>query len=525
MNQLVAQLTQFVMQFTPKQRIMVTGIALVFLSAVVAMLMWANRTEYELLFTNMDPQDASEVVTDLANDKIKYRLENGGTTIYVQQDMVDELRIRFHNMGAGANQPQGWDDIFDPDKNNIGETTTMMRIKTLRALEGELEKTINMMTWVKGSRVHLNIPDRRLFEQDRKGSASVTLILSRGGVSEKQLLSIPQMVAHSVENIAPEDVTVVDSHGNLLYNGENDNNLGQSGTQWELTKNVEKEMNQKIRTMLEAFVGYGNVKVQVGAELNFDQVSKTIQDIDPDDVTVVSEEIINESTHDNTDSSLATAENSTTNYEFSKVVENIVTGTGNIKRLTVSVLVNGQFNTTTDANGDEVKEYQPRSQEDLDKLTALVKNAIGYNEQRGDQVVVVNMPFAEQPVYEDSFMDIFKSPELWKQLLTYILVGVGLFMAFTLIKGLMNSEATSKILLPIEIQQKALMEKTKTERMQLGEEKESEMDENDFISKLSPEARARMRANDKMTTEVVNFAKDNPDQATSLMRAWLTQQG
>ena len=98
-------------------------------------------------------------------------------------------------------------------------------------------------------------------------------------------------------------------------------------------------------------------------------------------------------------------------------------------------------------------------------------------------------------------------------------------MAFNLIKGLMNSEATSKILLPIEIQQKALMEKTKAERLSSGLEDEEEMDENAFISKLSPEARARMKASDKMTTEVITFAKENPDQATSLMRAWLTQKG
>ncbi|RMH63560.1 MAG: flagellar M-ring protein FliF [Calditrichaeota bacterium] len=524
MNQFIAQLTQFVMQFTPKQRIIVTGIALLFLSSVVALVMWANRTEYDLLYANMDPQDASEVVTALSNDKIKYRLENGGTTIYVQQDMVDELRIRFHAYGGGAGQPQGWDDIFDPDKNNLGETTTMTRIKILRALEGELERTINMMTWVKNSRVHLNIPDRRLFEEDRKGSASVTLTLTRGGVSDKQLQSIPQLVAHSVENISPEDVTVVDSHGNLLYNGEAENNLGQSGTQWELTKNVESQLQRKVRSILEASVGVGNVKVQVGAELNFDQVQKTIQDIDPDDVTVVSEEIINEATHDNTDSSLATAENSTTNYEFSKVVQNIVTGTGNIKRLTVSVLVNGEY---VSVNGnDEQKEYQPRSQEDLDKLTALVKNAIGYNEQRGDQVTVVNMRFVDPPVYDDGWLDIFKSPELWKQLLTYILVGAGLFMAFNLIKGMMNSEATSKILLPIEIQQKALMEKRKTEKALQGmSDEDDELDENNYISKLSPEARARMRAKDKMTVEVVEFANDHPDQATSLMRAWLTAKG
>ncbi len=523
MNELVANLTQFVMQFTPKQRLIVTGVALLFFSAVVALLMWANRTEYELLFANMDPQDASEVVTELSNDKIRYRLENGGTTIYVQQDMVDQLRIRFHEFGGGAGQPKGWDDIFDPEKNNIGETTTMTRIKIIRAQEGELEKTINMMTWVKNSRVHLNIPDRRLFEEDRKGSASVTLTLARGGVSDKQLQSIPQLVAHSVESISPEDVTVVDSHGNLLYNGEAENTLGQSGTQWELTKNVERELSRKVRNILEASVGMGNVKVQVGAELNFDQVQKTIQDIDPDDVTVVSEEIINEATHDNTDSSVATAENSTTNYEFSKVVQNIVTGTGNIRRLTVSVLVNGEY-VPVNGNEDE-KEYKPRSQEDLDKLTALVKNAIGYNEKRGDQVTVVNMRFADPPVYDDGVVDIIKSPDLWKQLLTFILVAAGLYMAFNLLKGLMNSEATSKILLPIEIQHKAMEEKRKTELAMKGLTEEEELDENDYISKLSPEARARLRANDKMTQEVLKYAKDHPEQATSLMRAWLTQKG
>lgn len=522
MNQVISQLTQFFLQYSLKQRLIISGIIVVFLSIVFTLVIWANRTEYDVLYANLDPQDASEIVTALSADKIKYRLENGGTTIYVQQDVVDELRIKYHDKSGGAQAPQGWDKVFDPDKANLGETSTMQRMKIIRAQEGELETSINMISWVKRSRVHLNVPERRLFEDDRRGSASVILSLNGSNISEAQLKSIPSMVAHSVDGVAETDVSVVDSHGNLLYNGESESSLGETGNQWELTQNLEKNIKTKVRNLVETSVGYGNASVQVGVELNFDQVKKTIKDINPDDVTVLSEEIVNQNSNDNTDSSAASTENSTTNYEFSKEVSNIVQGIGDIKRLTVSVLVNGKYVTATDANGNEIKNYVPLGQNELDDLTQLVKAAVGFDDKRGDIVSVINMKFADKPIYESSFMDNFKDFDMWKQLFTYILIGLGLFMGFKLVKGLMNTEATSKILLPFEIQQKALAKGHNQSLLQVPEE-EDELSEDLYISKLSPEARAKMKANDKMTKSVVSFAQSNPQQATSLMRAWLTK--
>ncbi|KAA3617627.1 MAG: flagellar M-ring protein FliF [Calditrichaeota bacterium] len=526
MNDVVAQLTQFFLQYSLKQRAIITAIIVGFLSIVIALLMWANKTEYELLFANLAPQDASEIVTNLSNDKIKYRLENGGTTIYVQQDKMEEMRIRFHSLGAGSNAPQGFDDIFDPEKQNIGETTNMQRVKIIRAKEGELMKTLNSMIWIKGSRVHLNIPERRLFEDDRRGSASVFLVLNRSSVQESQIKSIPALISGSIDGIQPEDVRVMDSRGNLLYNGEKENTLGLSGTQWELTNSVSNEIKLKARNIVESSVGFGNSSVQVGVELNFDQVQQTIEDIDPDDVTVLSEEIINESNQDNVDSSTAAVENSVTNYEFSKTVRNIVHGTGNIKRLSVAVAVNGKYETIITDDGEENQQYVPRTPQELEDLTTLVKGAIGYNEERGDVVNVINIQFADPVVYEGGFIDNFKDFEMWKEIFMYLLIAVGLYLGFNLVKGLMNTEATSKILIPFELQKKALASGKENSLIAAAKEKtpEEEIDEDIYIAKLSPEARARMKANDKMTQDVIAFAEQNPEQVTGLMRAWLAEQ-
>jgi len=523
MNEAFAQLVQFFLQYSLKQRLIISGILIAFLSIVFTLVMWSNRTEYDLLFANLDPQDASEIVTGLSADKIKYRLETGGTTIYVQQDMVDELRIKYHDKNGGTNSPQGWDKVFEPGKANLGETSTMQRMKIIRAQEGELETSINMITWVRNSRVHLNIPERRLFEDDRRGSASVILNLKTPNISEIQLKSIPSMVSHSVDGISEEDVSVVDAHGNLLYNGEEGSSLGETGTQWELTKQLEKDIKVKVRNLVETNVGYGNASVQVGVELNFDQVKKTIKDINPDDVTVLSEEIINENSNDNTDSSAATTENSTTNYEFSKVVSNIVQGVGTIKRLSVSVLVNGKYQSSKDANGEALKTYVPLVQNDLNNLTQLVKAAIGFDEKRGDIVSVINMRFADKPVYESSFLDNFKDFDIWKQLITYILIAIGLFMGFTLVKGFMNSDVTNKILLPFEVNKKSLSPAHSRPKLRVPEEEE-ELSEDLYISKLSPEARAKIKAKDKMTQSVISFANEHPEQATSLLRGWLTKE-
>lgn len=530
MNDVVAQLTQFILQYSVKQRIIITAIILLFFSVVVTLVMWANKTEYEVLFANLEPQDASEIVSSLSNDKIKYRLENGGTTIYVQQNMVDELKIRFHNQGVSSNMPQGFDDIFDPEKTNLGETSTMQRIKIIRAKEGELMKTLNSMTWIKSSRVHLNVPERRLFEDDRRGSASVFLVLNRSTIPEAQVASIPALIASSTDGITAEDVRVMDSRGNLLYDGKDDDNLGMSGTQWELTSKVEKSLKNKVRNIVESSVGFGNSSVQVGVELNFDQIQQTIQDIDPDNVTVLSEEIINESSNDNIDSSNTAVENSTTNYEFSKSTQNIVKGSGSIKRLSVAVAVNGSYASVPGENGDMEQQYTPLTQQELDDLETLVRGAIGYNEERGDVVSVVNMKFADPVVYESSFLDNFKSTDLWKDIFTYILIGVGLFMGFNLIKGLMNTDATSKLLLPLELQKAEIAKREAARGGDLAlasggakkiSEPEEEIDEDLYIAKLSPEARAKMKANDKMTRDVIEFAKENPEQVTGLMRAWL----
>ncbi|MCB0281039.1 MAG: flagellar M-ring protein FliF [Calditrichaeota bacterium] len=527
MNQIVAQLTQFFLQYSLKQRIIITSLVLVFLSTVIAFIMWANKTEYEVLFTNLNPQDASEIVTNLSNDKIKYRLENGGTTIYVQQDMVNELRIRFHNQGVDNNSPMGWEEIFDKDKTNMGETSTMQRVKIIRAKEGELMKTLNLMSWIKSSRVHLNIPERRLFEDDRRGSATAVLTLSGASESESQLQSIPALIANSVEGISPADVTVVDSRGNLLYNGEEETNMGSTGNQWELSGKVEKEIKSKVRNLVETSIGYGNSSVQVNVDLNFDQVQQTIEDIDPDDVTVLSEEIYNQAAQEDKDSSNSSSESSITNYEFSKTVRNIVHGIGNINRLSVAVAVNGTYKTVTDANGDEKREYIPRTQKELDDLTTLVRSAVGYNEQRGDVVSVINTQFADQPIYEVSFLEELKAFDLWKDILTYILVGVGLLLGFNLIKAVLNSDATSKLFLPVDVNKKSLKDGKMPEfsltTSKNTPEEEEELSEDLYIAKLSPEARARMRANDKMTKDVIKFAQDNPEQTTGLMRAWLAE--
>ncbi len=525
MNDVIAQLTQFFLQYSLKQRAIITAVIVGFLSVVITLLMWANKTEYELLFANLAPQDASEIVTGLSNDKIKYRLENGGTTIYVQQDKMEEMRIRFHSLGTGSNAPQGFDDIFDPDKQNIGETTNMQRVKIIRAKEGELMKTLNSMVWIKGSRVHLNIPERRLFEDDRRGSASVFLVLNRSSVQDAQIKSIPALISGSIDGIQPEDVRVMDSRGNLLYNGEKENTLGLSGNQWELTNAISKEIKLKARNIVESSVGFGNSSVQVGVELNFNQIHQTIEDIDPNDVAVLSEEMINESSQDNIDSSNSSVENSITNYEFSKTVRKIVYGTGNIKRLSVAVAVNGKIETVTDENGEETQQYEPRTPQELQDLTTLVKGAIGYDENRGDIVSVINMRFADPVIQEGDFIDHFTNFDIWRDVLMYLLIGLGLFLGFNLIKGLMNTEATSKILIPFELQKKNLVAGAEGGLIAAKKEKtpEEEIDEDIFIAKLSPEARARMKANDKMTQDVIKFAEANPEQVTGLMRAWLAE--
>ncbi len=523
MNQITQQLFQFFNEHSLKQKIIIVTVLIVFVSILISLLLWANRTEFELLYSNLDPAAASAIVSDLRNDKISYRLENGGTTIYAPKDMISELRLQHAQSGYLKDAISGY-ELFE--NNKMGMTTFMQKLNMKRALEGELMRTINQFSEVKQSRVHLVIPKDHLFEEEKAGSASVVLHMRPGAsLNHNQLKGIAALVANSVEGIETENVVVMDADGAVLHEGPKDTGVvGNVNNQYQLQQNIESAMQRKVSEIVSGIVGKQNNVIKVSVELNFDQIERTTEEVDPDNVVKLSEEKYVESSKSGIDSSDFVVEKTTTNYELSKRLERYISNSGDIKRLTVAVLVNGRYNYKKDESGESIAEYQPRSSEELRQIEALVKSAVGYNENREDIVEVRNMKLEALPRQQQVITteEPFRF-DMWQQIITYGLIGLGILLAFILLRGLLKT-SVNQLLLTGETDdntRKQIAEKPKPKALP----EEEEISEDLYIKKLTPEARAKLKAKDKMTREVLTFASERPEDATKLLRSWLTEGG
>lgn len=383
----------------------------------------SQRPDYQTLFSNLNQEDASSIVTKLKEMKVPYKIEGGGSILMVPSEKVYETRLTL----AGQGMPQGGGvglEIFD--KSSFGVTEFVQKINYRRALQGELSRTIKQLSEVESVRVHIVIPEKSLFtESQEKGKVSVALTLKPGKtLAKSQVDGIVHLSSSSVEGITASDVTVVDNHGHLLSDKNNeDGGMQASNSNIEYQKMVEKDMETRIQGMLDKVVGSKKSSARVSAVLDFKRTEKTEERYDPDGAVIRSEQRVQENStgsamasagvpgvasnlpdgQENLSGSLgqppsAQKQNETINYEISKVVSRVIEPTGTIQKMTVAVLVDGNY---TPAGKDGKKEYIPRSEEDLQKITAIVKNAVGYNEERGDRVEVVNIPFSSEEITEE----------------------------------------------------------------------------------------------------------------------------
>ncbi|MBN1546753.1 MAG: flagellar M-ring protein FliF [Syntrophaceae bacterium] len=396
MDKLTQLLTNFWKGFSvlpPARMMTIVVVAMATIACVWGLVYWANHTDYKVLFSNLSAEDASGIVAKLQEKKIPYELSGGGGTISVPSDQVTEVRLEM----ASAGLPQGGGVGFEIfDQKNLGATEFEQQLNYRRALQGELSRTINSLDEIQQSRVHLAIPKESLFVEDqKKPTASVTLKLKNGRtLRPDQIDGIGHLVASSVEGLSPADVMVVDSRGNILSRRPDDSRLGKmTASQVEYQTNLEKGMSTRIQTMLEKVVGQGKAVVRVAAELDFAVMEKTEEIYDPESPVIRSTQ---KQTEKSTPPAGATGGKSAeekldevVNYEINKTVNKTVMPVGDIQKLSIAVLVDGNY--VKDKDGIET--YQARDKKELDSIEELVRKSVGYNATRGDQVVVTNMPF------------------------------------------------------------------------------------------------------------------------------------
>ena len=510
-----------------RQRI---GIGLVVIGSILSLILitfWAQRTEYSLLFGNLPESAANDVVQILQTENINYELKDGGTAIYVPKDKVYDLRLRFAGEGIVSDGTSGY-EIFD--RNTLGMTDFMQKLNLKRALEGELARTISGIEQVDAARVHLVIPERSPF-RETQAPATASVVVDLKGNSRLSLAHIEGMVAlvaGAVEGLEPNDVNILDANGALL----SDPNAGDNETQLttnQLRLQTEKEayLANKAQTLLDQMLGPGNSIMRVNLELDFSRAVRENSTIDPESQTVIAEERLQE------EGDIDNASSSVRNYEVSRSIETIEKSVGDISYLSVSVILN--YKLAPAPEGEVVEAnlenggggFIPHSEDELIRIEALVKEAVGWRLDRGDGFAISQLQF--DTTQEDRINAEIQAQRRSDQIEMYVRYGL-MVIALGLAAWLIMS-ASKRAKESVEASKaKALEEIRARERRSLGPggsdspaNKEGLMLIDDFYtSKLSPEARAKLKAKQAMLEELKEQILGDPQRAANLLRSWLS---
>jgi len=438
------QIGDFINRLTLSQKILIAGVTISVALGMVLLLSLTGTTEDGVLYSNLNPQDAAQVVEKLRERKVPYRIDDGGSTILVPHDQVYELRLTFASEGLPQASVIGY-EIFD--RSNLGISDFVQKVHYRRAIEGELARTILQLEEVEGARVHIVVPERTLFREDQKPATASVVIKLRPNtqLGVQSIKSIMHLVASSIEGLKAENVTIVDSRGDLLSDQTKRDTFAQmTSTQYEVQRNVEEYLRNKAQSLLEGIVGKGNAIVQVNAELDFRQIERTLEMFDADNPAIRSEQLTEERNVMNTDTPPSTLTSSVTNYEINRTLERIVENAGGIQRLSVAAIVNGRRE-TVERDGQQVTEYMPRNQNEMDQLTEVVARAVGYNPVRNDEISVVNLPFGHEMEERDLIYEQ-DLPGTWQDLLEKILIILAmlgaLYVAWSLLNKLSREEKT-----------------------------------------------------------------------------------
>ena len=375
-------------------------------------IMRVTTPQMTTLFTDLSLEDSNAVIKDLERQAVPYELRNDGAVIMVPTDKVTRLRMKLAEGGLPKGGGVGY-EIFDKS-DALGTTSFVQNINHLRALEGELARTIRAIDRVQAARVHLVLPERPLFARETPEPSASIVVRVRGSLEPQQIRAIRHLVASAVNGLKPQRVSIVDETGQLLADGAggpNDNTAGD-----ERRSAFEKRMRNEIEAIVSSVVGSGRARVQLSADFDYNKITETSDKFDPEGRVLRSSQTREESsaTADNNgqvsvgnelpgaqqnsnaavarDQSKKTEE--TNNYEISHTTKTEVTEAGRVNRISVAVLVDGNY--TKNDKGEMV--YQERGKAQLDQIAALVRSAIGFDQKRGDQVEVVNLRFAEAPV-------------------------------------------------------------------------------------------------------------------------------
>jgi len=511
------------MALSPGKRMMIAGVAFLSVAAFAILIFVANRTDYRPLFTNLAVEDAGEIIKKLKEAKTPYQITSDGKGILVPADKVYELRLSLASEGLPQGGGVGF-EIFD--RKSFGMTEFVQKINYQRALQGELSRTISQLNGVEQARIHLVIPEKSLFKENEKpATASVVLKMkSNRSLRDSEIQGVVHLVSSAIEGMDPDQVTVLDSRGKILSagNGSSDPTSKMTSAMQETQRGYEKNLEERIQSLLDRVVGAGKSVARVSATFDFKQVERVEEKFDPETIAVRSEQRTEEkgaSTSLNSGvpgvqtnlgrnappagntSGGGSKNDETLNYEVSRSTAKIIEPVGALSKVSVAVLVDGKYELPAAAkDGQVVKaKYTPRSPDEMQKIESLVKSTVGFNTDRGDQLTVQNIPF--QDTGEAGTVD---TPAWWSSpfalsLFKNLLIGMGfLALIFFIIRPLLNS---LKIIRPPVL--------------------ESFEPIHEGVDKLSAAERAQISMQMAEQQNLIEQAKKDPYQVAQILQNWL----
>ncbi|WP_068006866.1 flagellar basal-body MS-ring/collar protein FliF [Pseudovibrio axinellae] len=502
------------------------------------------------LFTDLTLEDAAAIVSQVETQGVSYELGVNGRSILVPEENVHRLRMSLAETGLPSGGGVGY-EIFDKT-DTLGATSFVQNLNRLRALEGELSRTIRSIGRISSARVHLVIPEKQLFQRDREPPTASIAIKVQGSLTNGQIRAIQHLVATAVEGLEPSYVSIVDERGALLASGTGDKEgLAGGGSLDERRLTLESRLRQQVEEILNNVVGTGRARVRVAAEINYNRKTETQELYDPAGQVLRSSQSKEENASatngeetvsvgnqlpstEEVSGTTGTKENSNVseeilNYEISKSTVTEIYEAGGLERLSVAVLVDGTY--TVSADGTHT--YQARTEGELEQIATLVRTAVGFSQRRGDTVEVVNMRFVEAPLqdfgdnegglFDFTRADIMKLAELG--VLFVITVLLLIFAVMPLMKRILASEeekgALTEGVVPMLSDGTVTAKETSQLESLLGEVEtmHAEIPTAEWIE----DAKNQAALHQSSIQQISEMIEETPSEAVNIVRGWLNE--
>lgn len=446
--------------------IILTSILAVILAFISYFGHMINKSEMTMLYGNLDVKETGEIVAKLQGMGEEFELKGDGTHIFVPFREAPRLRMLLAQDGLPNGGSVGY-EIFDKG-DSLSTTAFTQDMNYLRALEGELAKSIKTFSAITAARVHLVIPKREAFSRnERSPSASVVLRMgTAGSLSKHQISAIQHLVASAVPGLETSQISIIDNHGKLLAKGGESKDTVSMNNDFDAYRlSLEDHMSSTIETLIEKVVGYGKVRAQVALDLDLDRVTEDSEIFNPEGQVIRSQQVINDnsSSSDAGEGGAVSARNAVPgpggaegdsagsggsnnnanktqeiiNYEVSKTIRHFVKESGDIKRLTVAVIVDGTYENEEEGTG-----FKPRSEEDIKKIEEIIRSAVGIKPKRGDELTVKTMEFSKKKVEVAEIIDNgflgFEKKQLVRFIEFILFLVFGLVLVFGIVKPLLS---------------------------------------------------------------------------------------